>query len=59
MAVLVAVNPIKLYLVLQMYPMKSQLLVFILLTILFVSCARGVSPAEAASGRYKKCRAVR
>jgi hypothetical protein len=38
--------------------MKIKVLVGSLLVILLVSCARSVTPSEAASGRYKKCRGV-
>ena len=34
-------------------------IVFLLLVILFASCARGITPSQAASGHYNKCRAVR
>jgi PBP1b-binding outer membrane lipoprotein LpoB len=38
--------------------MKTQLIIILLMAILFASCARSVTPSEAASGKYKKCRGV-
>jgi hypothetical protein len=38
--------------------MINRILVFCLLVALFASC-RAVTPAQAATGRYNKCRAVR
>ncbi len=38
--------------------MKTPLVLLFLVAILFASCARSITPAEAASGKYKKCRGV-
>lgn len=39
--------------------MKTNILCALMLILLFSSCSRAVTPSEAASGKYKKCRAVR
>jgi hypothetical protein len=39
--------------------MKRQLMVFILLVVLLSSCARALTPDQAARGSFKRCRAVR
>ena len=36
-----------------------RIVLFSIIAIILVSCARAVTPGEAASGKYKKCRAVR
>jgi len=36
-----------------------RFLLFCMILAILASCARAVTPGEAASGRYKKCRAVR
>ena len=42
----------------ETYSMKIKVLFGCVLVILLTSCARSVTPSEAASGRYKKCRGV-
>jgi hypothetical protein len=36
-----------------------RVILFCIVVYILASCARAVTPGEAASGRYKKCRAVR
>ena len=47
----------------KIYPksenMKKLILALVVITIVASSCSKSVSPSEAASGRYKSCRAVR
>jgi hypothetical protein len=35
--------------------MKTRFIIYVLLLILFTSCARALTPDEAARGGYKKC----
>jgi len=39
--------------------MPTRILIFAFLIALFASSCRAVTPLQAASGRYNKCRAVR
>jgi hypothetical protein len=43
----------------QIRTMKNTIILYALILVFFASCARAVTPAEAASGRYKKCRPVK
>jgi len=39
--------------------MKARLILYLLIVLLFTSCARGLTPDQAANGSFKKCRAMR
>jgi hypothetical protein len=39
--------------------MKSKILCYALLIVLFAACARAVTPYEAANHSFKKCRAMK
>jgi len=40
-------------------PMKTRIVLFFCLLVMLASCARGVTPFEAANKSYKKCRGLR
>ena len=44
---------------LKLQPMKTRILFYVLIIILFASCARAVTPYQAAHNTYKKCRGMR
>jgi hypothetical protein len=39
--------------------MKKMILALLVITIVATSCSRALSPADAASGKFKTCRAVK
>jgi hypothetical protein len=39
--------------------MKKTILALLVITVVVTSCGRALSPADAASGKYKTCRAVK
>lgn len=39
--------------------MITRIFVFLCVIVVLSSCARAITPGEAATGSYKKCRAVR
>ena len=49
-----------LYIVLiKLKPMKTRIICFVLLIVLFASCVRALTPDQAANGSYKKCHPMR
>ena len=39
--------------------MKTRILLYILIIVAFASCARAITPYEAANFKYKKCRTLK
>ena len=39
--------------------MKTRVILYALIIVLFASCARAYTPAEAANRSFKKCRAMK
>ena len=43
----------------KLRPMKTRIILYVLIVVLFTSCARALTPDEAASRSFKKCRAMK
>ena len=40
-------------------PMKTRMIIFVLIAVFFTSCVRALTPDQAANGSYKKCHPMR
>ena len=43
----------------KLRPMKTRIILYVLIVVLFTSCARALTPEQAANGSFKKCRAMK
>gem|GEM_PF-2022011 len=39
--------------------MKTKIILYVLIVVLFTSCARALTPDQAANGSYKRCHPMR